>query len=85
MDTEDTGRDRIAVTDFKARCLAICDGVATGKTGPVVLTKRNRPLVAIVPIGDGLPDLWGALRGSVSIAADTDLTAPMGEAWDADA
>jgi prevent-host-death family protein len=84
MDTEDDVLDSIAVTDFKGRCLAVCDDVATGKTGPVILTKRNRPLVAIVPIVDDLPDLWGAMRGSVTVAPGTDLTAPTGEIWDAE-
>jgi prevent-host-death family protein len=84
MDTENDVLDSIAVTDFKGRCLAVCDDVATGKTGPVILTKRNRPLVAIVPIVDDLPDLWGAMRGSVTVAPGTDLTAPTGEIWDAE-
>ena len=56
---------------------------STGKTSAVVLTKHNRPVAAIVPIGDDLPALWGAMRGSVTVAPGTDLTAPTGEVWDA--
>ena len=74
----------IAVTEFKGRCLSVIDDVAQGKSGPVVLLKRNRPVAAIVPIDDNPPDLWGAMRGSVTIAPDTDLTAPTGEVWDAE-
>jgi hypothetical protein len=37
---------------------------------------------ALVP---SLPDLWGALWGSATVPAGTDLTAGTGEAWLADA
>jgi len=74
----------IAVTDFKGRCLAVIDDVARGRTGPVVLTRRNRPVAAIVPIDDTPPGLWGAMRGSVTVAPDTDLTQGTGDLWDAE-
>ena len=75
----------IAVTAFKAQCLALIDDVATGKTSAVVLTKHNRPVAAIVPLDAEMPELWGAMRGSVTVAPGTDLTAPTGEIWDAEA
>jgi antitoxin (DNA-binding transcriptional repressor) of toxin-antitoxin stability system len=74
----------IAVTAFKSRCLAVIDDVAQGRTGRVVLLKRNRPVAAIVPIDDEPPELWGAMRGSVTIPPETDLTAGTGEVWDAE-
>jgi antitoxin (DNA-binding transcriptional repressor) of toxin-antitoxin stability system len=74
----------IAVTAFKSRCLAMIDDVARGKTGPVVLLKRNRPVAMIVPIGDDPAELWGAMRGSVTVPPETDLTADTGEIWGAD-
>jgi antitoxin (DNA-binding transcriptional repressor) of toxin-antitoxin stability system len=46
--------------------------------------KRNRPVAAIVPIDVEPPELWGAMRGSVTILPDTDLTAGTGEVWDAE-
>ncbi|MGE0225362.1 MAG: type II toxin-antitoxin system Phd/YefM family antitoxin [Acetobacteraceae bacterium] len=76
--------DAIAVTEFKGRCLAVIDDVAQGRTGPVILTKRNRPVAAIVPIDDNPPDLWGAMVGSVTLAPGTDLTQGTGETWDAE-
>jgi len=82
LDRDDT--TTIAVTAFKGRCLAVIDDVAQDKTGSVVLMKRNRPVAAIVPIDDDPPDLWGAMRGSVTVAPDTDLAAPTGEVWDAE-
>jgi antitoxin (DNA-binding transcriptional repressor) of toxin-antitoxin stability system len=75
----------IGVTAFKVQCLALIDNVARGKTRRVVLMKHNRPVAAIVPIEQELPDLWGAMRGSVKIAPETDLTEPTGEAWEAEA
>jgi prevent-host-death family protein len=74
----------IGVTAFKARCLALIDDVARGKTRRVVLTKHNRPIAAIVQVEGGLSELWGALRGTVKIAPGTDLTQGTGEVWEAD-
>ena len=83
MRTRYTPPASIAVTAFKAQCLALIDDVATGKTSALVLTKHNRPVAAIVPLDDDMPELWGAMRGSVTVAPGTDLTAPTGEIWDA--
>lgn len=83
MQTQSSVTASIAVTAFKAQCLAVIESVATGKTTAVVLTKHNRAVAAIVPIDDDMPELWGAMRGSVTVAPGTDLTAPMDEDWDA--
>ena len=74
----------IGVTAFKAQCLALIDDVARGKTRRVVLMKHNRPIAAIVPVEQELPELWGAMRGTVKIAPGTDLTQPTGEIWEAE-
>jgi antitoxin (DNA-binding transcriptional repressor) of toxin-antitoxin stability system len=84
MTVEQNGDKAIGVTAFKAQCLALIDDVARGKTRRVVLLKRNRPVAAIVPIGGEWQELWGALRGTVKIAPDTDLTQPAGEPWEAE-
>ena len=41
----------INVTAFKAQCLALIDAVAEGKASRVVLTRRGRPVAALVPYG----------------------------------
>ena len=75
----------IGVTAFKARCLALIDDVVRGKTRRILLTKHRRPVAAIVSL-EGCPaPLWGALRGTVTIAPGVDLTAGGGELWEADA
>lgn len=73
----------IAVTAFEARCLAVIDDVARGRTGPVVVFKRNRPFAVIVPIDHEPPALRGAMRGSVTVSPDTDIIAGTDEIWDA--
>jgi prevent-host-death family protein len=74
----------IGVTAFKARCLALIDEVAEGKTRRVVLVKHNRPVAALVPLGQEQPELWGAMRGTVKLAPGTDLTSGTDEVWEAD-
>ena len=81
-DSTDTA---INVTAFKGQCLALIDAVAQGKTARVVLTRHGRPVAALVPYEQSLPDLWGELRGTVTVPAGTDLTAGTDEAWLADA
>jgi len=74
----------IGVTAFKSQCLALIDDVAKGKTSRVLLTKHNRPVAAIVPIEHDGTELWGAMRGTVTVLPGTDLTAPTGEFWEAE-
>ena len=77
----------IGVTAFKSQCLGLIDDVAQGKTGRVVLLKHKRPVAAIAPFPDksgGALDLWGAMRGTVTVAPGVDLTDPAGEIWDAE-
>lgn len=74
----------IGVTAFKARCLALIHEVARGKTRRVLLTKRNRPIAAIVPVELESEELWGALRGTVKVTPGTDLTQGTGEIWEAE-
>jgi antitoxin (DNA-binding transcriptional repressor) of toxin-antitoxin stability system len=74
----------IGVTAFRARCLALIEEVAQGKTRRVVLTKRNRLIAAIVPVEREPAELWGAMRGSVKVALGIDLTQATGEVWEAD-
>jgi antitoxin (DNA-binding transcriptional repressor) of toxin-antitoxin stability system len=84
MSDDQTDVTTIGVTAFKARCLALIDNVAKGKTRRVVLMKHDEPVAAIVPIERETPELWGAMRGSVKVSPGTDLTQPTGEAWEAE-
>jgi antitoxin (DNA-binding transcriptional repressor) of toxin-antitoxin stability system len=84
MPANDADEMSIGVTAFKARCLALIDDVARGKTRRVLLMKHNRPVAAIVPVGGCPVELWGALRGTAKVAPGTDLTQGAGEVWEAD-
>jgi antitoxin (DNA-binding transcriptional repressor) of toxin-antitoxin stability system len=87
MPVRPTDRTSIGVTAFKAQCLGLIDDVAQGKTGRIVLLKHNRPVAAVVRLGDEsgeADDLWGAMRGSVIVAPGFDLTESAGEIWDAE-
>jgi prevent-host-death family protein len=63
---------------FKARCLALLDEVAT--TGrSLVVTKRGRPVAEVVPV-----EPPKSLAGSVEIlVSEEELIAPLDVEWDA--
>jgi prevent-host-death family protein len=63
--------------EFKAKCLALFDQVATGKR-TFVVTKRGRPVARIIPLSTGKPS---SLRGS--LLHEEDLLAPVAVDWDA--
>jgi antitoxin (DNA-binding transcriptional repressor) of toxin-antitoxin stability system len=84
MTVDKTNELSIGVTAFKARCLALIDDVAQGKTRRVLLMKHNRPIAAIVPVEREPAELWGAMRGTVTVPPGTDLTQGTGEVWEAD-
>jgi prevent-host-death family protein len=85
MAVDPTDEKTIGVTAFKAQCLGLIEDVARGKTRRVVLMKHNRPVAVIVPVESGPTELWGALRGTVKVAPGTDVTAGIGEEWEAEA
>jgi prevent-host-death family protein len=68
----------VAAGDFKARCLAILDEVAS--TGiSIVVTKRGKPVARLVPVsGEAPPDLRG------SVVREGDLLTPIASSWSAD-
>ncbi len=67
---------QVAAADFKARCLRLMDEVAEGRE-PLVVTKKGRPVVRVVPIAEPSRDAFGCLAGRIEIAGD--LLAPVAE------
>ena len=54
---------------FKALCLAVMDTVqATGE--PVVVTKRGKPVVKVVPVKQENDDIFGFMAGKFDIVGD---------------
>jgi prevent-host-death family protein len=70
----------IGATEFKARCLELMDHVAaTGN--PVVITKRGRAIVRLVPAQQRPRSIVGALRGHARIHGD--IVSPIDVRWEA--
>jgi prevent-host-death family protein len=60
---------RMQASAFKARCLAVMDDVqATGE--PVVVTKRGKPVVKVIPIKPENNDIFGFMAGEFEIIGD---------------
>jgi prevent-host-death family protein len=54
---------------FKARCLAVMDDIqATGE--PVIVTKRGKPVVKVIPVKPEKDDIFGFMAGDVKIVGD---------------
>jgi len=54
---------------FKARCLKVMNDIqATGE--PVIVTKRGKPVVKVVPIKQENDDIFGFMAGKVKIVGD---------------
>lgn len=74
---QDAAAEVVPATEFKARCLALLDYVATTGT-PIVVTKHGRPVARIVPAVPSRP-----LRGSITILTDTEQELfSTGEVWE---
>ena len=60
--------ETIAVSAFKPRSLELIERVASGRVRRLVLTKRGRPVAAVVPKREeqyNPAELGGALRGLI--------------------
>jgi prevent-host-death family protein len=69
----------VAAGEFKAKCLKIMDRVSTSRE-PIVVTKKGKPLVKLVPIDDANPDVFGCLSDRIEIAGD--IESPVVDAGD---
>ncbi|MGA2354920.1 MAG: type II toxin-antitoxin system Phd/YefM family antitoxin [Terriglobales bacterium] len=59
----------MAAGSFKARCLAVMDEVQA-KRETIVITKRGKPVVKLVPAGAEKDDIFGLYKGKVKIHGD---------------
>jgi len=67
---------RIPAGAFKARCLAVIKDVqATGE--PVIVTKRGKPIVKLVPAEKEAASLLGSMTGKVKIVGDIESPIPV--------
>jgi prevent-host-death family protein len=70
----------ISASEFKAKCLSLLDRLARRELDRVIITKRGKPVAIVEPPqqqADEVRNIHGFMRGSVIIADDVDLTAPV--------
>jgi prevent-host-death family protein len=72
--------ETISASEFKAKCLNILDRLAAHELDRVIITERGTPVAVLLPPehpADAVRDIYGFMRGSIIIADDVDLTAPV--------
>jgi antitoxin (DNA-binding transcriptional repressor) of toxin-antitoxin stability system len=78
----------ISASEFKATCLDILKQLDERKLERVVITRRGHAVAVLTPPrsdAEAVRSIHGFMRGSVTIPADLDLTAPiLDEAFDAE-
>ena len=60
---------KMAAGAFKANCLAVMDDVQA-KRETIVITKHGKPVAKLVPVEPQGDDIFGFLRGKVTITGD---------------
>jgi prevent-host-death family protein len=73
--------EQVPATDFKNTCLQLLDRVEQTRE-EIVVTKHGRPVAKLVAFDEARPRLFGHLAGSITVHGD--ITAPIGETWDAE-
>ncbi len=70
----------MAAGKFKTHCLAVMDEVQA-KRQAIVITKRGKPVVKLVPADAEKDDIFGCLRDKVKIVGDIVSPAITPEEW----
>jgi prevent-host-death family protein len=60
---------KVAAAEFKAHCLALMEDVRSTRE-PLVITKRGKPVVKLVPADDDKDDFIGRLEGRFRVVGD---------------
>ncbi len=75
-------KKQIAAGEFKAKCLQVMDQVAKRKQ-PIVVTKRGKPVVKIVPIEEEAPrSIFGSLSDRFEIVGDVESAVLPASLWE---
>jgi prevent-host-death family protein len=67
---------------FKAHCLAVMDDVHA-KRETIVITKRGKPVVKLVPVNEEADEIYNFLAGKGAITGDIVSPAISSEDWGA--
>jgi len=71
---------RMAAGSFKVHCLAVMDEVQA-KRETIVITKRGKPVVKLVPADEDADEIYGFLRGKGAVTGDVVSPAISLEDW----
>jgi prevent-host-death family protein len=71
---------KMAAGAFKANCLAVVDDVQA-KRETVLITKHGKPVAKLIPAGPQVDEIFGFLRGKVTIKGDVISPALSGREW----
>jgi prevent-host-death family protein len=73
----------IAISEFKAKCLALLDQVQKTKK-PIRVTRFGKPVAVVVPFSPASPSGWmGSLKDSIEILGDIVSPANEESDWEA--
>lgn len=75
-----TAAQQVPAGEFKAKCLKLMEEVNM-KHIKIVITKRGNPIAKLVPIDDTPTNLFGCMKGSVTIQGD--IISPIDVTWKA--
>lgn len=70
----------MAASVFKARCLSVMDGVQA-KRETVIITKHGKPVAKLVPVATEHDEIFGFMRGKITIAGDVVRPIISASAW----
>lgn len=71
---------KIAAGKFKAQCLSLMDRVQRTRQ-PLLITKRGKPVVKLVPVIEEDDGWFGRLKGEMEIVGDIESPIYPAEAW----
>lgn len=73
---------QIAISEFKAKCLAILDQVQKTKS-PVRITRRGKPVAEVVPPSpESRKEIFGFMKGKMEIVGDIISPASDPDDWE---
>jgi antitoxin (DNA-binding transcriptional repressor) of toxin-antitoxin stability system len=71
---------KMAAGEFKVHCLAVMNEVHS-KRQSVLIIKRGKPVAKLVPVDGAKDDIFGFLKGKVTILGDVVSPALTPEEW----
>jgi len=71
---------KMAAGSFKVHCLAVMDEIQS-KRESLLITKRGKPVVKLVPAGEDTDDIYDFLAGKGAITGDVVSPAIRREDW----